>query len=90
MAEIQALEWIFSSPAVFLMFMVFLTMIGTLVGTKQIRASVLMAVLTLVYSSYSQNEYITGVMYILIVVITLLVANQLYDLIIGRDRGEAI
>lgn len=71
--------------------MVFITMISTLVATKQIRASILMSVLTLVYSSYSGNEYITGLVYVLIVVIALLLANQLYDLIIGSDSGgEAI
>lgn len=91
MAKIQALEWLFSSPTTFLLFMVFITMIATFLVTKQLRASVLMAVLTLVYSSFSQVEYITGIMYVMIIAVSLLLANQVYDLLIGSSgAGEEI
>lgn len=91
MAKIQALEWIYSSPAVFLMTMTFITMLGTFGVLKQLRSSVLVAILTLVYGSYSQETYITGLVYVLIIVITLFLANQLYDMIIGSPTaGEEI
>lgn len=91
MAEIQALEWIYSSPAVFLITMVFLTMVGTLVATKQLRSSILTAILTLFYASYSQETYVTGLVYVLVVAIALLLANQMYDLIVGSGTtGEEI
>lgn len=87
MAKIQALEWIFSSPAVFLMTMTFISMISCFAALKQLRASVLVAILTLMYGSYSQETYVTGLVYVLVVMIALLLANQLYDMIIGSSSG---
>lgn len=91
MPKFQALEWLYSSPTTFLLFMVFLTMIAAFAITKQLRASILMALLTLVYASFSQVEYITGIMYLTIILIALLLANQLYDMLIGSaGAGEEI
>lgn len=91
MSEIKMLEWLFGSEQTFLFTMTFITMLATFASTKQLRASILMAILTLVYGSYTGNEYFTGLMYIVIVVIALLVANQLYGFIIGSENaGEQI
>lgn len=83
MSTFQALDWLFTSPTVFLFTMTFITMLTAFMVTKQLRTSILLAILTIFYNSYSTNDYFTGIVYVIIVVLAYLLANQLYSFIIG-------
>lgn len=87
MGSITALDWLFSSPAVFLLVAVLIMMMITLLSNKNYKSSVLIGVLTLTYGGFSGNQYVSGLMYVTIVAISLLVANKVYNSAIGDSEG---
>lgn len=87
MGEIQALEWLYSSPAVFLFTAVLVMVVITLLSTRNYKSSLLVGVLTLTYSGFSGNEYVSGLMYVTIIGIALLVSNKVWNSVIGESEG---
>lgn len=83
MTQMQALNWLFSSPLVFLLAMTLICMFGTFMATRQLRPAILVAFVSLMYASFSNEPYITGLFYVLVVVLSILMANQIWDLVIG-------
>lgn len=90
MGSVVGLEWLFSSTTTFLFFCIFIMTIGTFAATKQVRASLKVAVLTLVYASYSGNDYLTGILYVVVILIALLLSNQMFGLLFGSGEAEEI
>lgn len=90
MGSVVGLDWLFASTTTFLFFCMFIMTIGTFAATKQIRASLKVSVLTLVYASYSGNDYLTGILYVTIILIALLLSNQMFGLLFGGGANEEI
>lgn len=90
MLSVVGLDWLFATTTTFLFFCIFIMTIGTFGATKQIRASLKISVLTLVYASYSGNQYLTGILYIVIILIALLLSNQMFGLLFGSNDAEGI
>lgn len=90
MGSVIGLDWLFASTTTFLFFAIFAMTIAAFMATRQIRSSLQVSVLTLVYASYSGNEYLTGILYVAIILIALLLSNQLFGLLFGGGADEGI
>lgn len=87
MGEVQALEWLYSSPAVFLLTAVLVMLIITLLATRNYKSSLLVGVLTLTYGGFSGNEYVSGLMYVTIVGISIMASNKVWNTVMGDSEG---
>lgn len=79
-------DLLFSEPVVFLVFIVAVTTVITMFATRNVMFSAYVGYLTLVYSGYANVGFLTGLMYVTIVVQTLYLANRLYDMLFGSQE----